>query len=696
MLMKSFKKFFSVLAIFALTLPSGSVRGQTSEAAPSLANFAIPKSLGKIEDRFQGKTSHWIVQIQDVHAHFSAQENISAIIDHLNAVYGVQSVGIEGGWQDTTFKESWGVPSSREKQMLARSLMEKAYITGPGYAALFTQTPLHLIGIEEAKLYEQNRDAFLVYLENETKTGAALASLEKKLQALKQSAFNPELRQFAAALAAFREGRQAEAFLPLVISETTKEKISIEDLDQLSAFSRILGMEKTLDKEKIQAEAARLMKEFKKNRLSFEELLKSGSVPEEKLEHYPASKAYLSMLKEQDRISYRDFFEQIETAVNRIKEKLFTSEEERKLDSRWENFLTAKQILTLRATPDDLIRFEKAGDEIPDEMAAAGLEEALKTALEFYRLARARDEVFFKAVTENPELSKANSVLVTGGFHTADVSRRLREAGISYIVITPDLQGESPDETLYHERMKDPIPAAQTLAPPARFVSPAFDHVFPSAVLDVQRNKNLPHAVTMIAAAMQGEETSPAGAVASQESGGWNIEMWQAMDTNQKKQWILEQVKSAGQERMYLVGTTDTLNLLLQEESARPFVPFLVGERNNTIVVVNASSDVPTELIGNKAQLRRFRGEKIGDAESEIKKHLGDAIAAGRVAVIAPEGEEVPFNALRLKIHPVSLLYRLFLSSPRMRLAAQNEQFLSDLQQILSQIENLETFLKSA
>ena len=47
----------------------------------SISNLAIPKDLGKIEIRKFGTSSRWIIHIQDVHAHFTAQENIAAILD---------------------------------------------------------------------------------------------------------------------------------------------------------------------------------------------------------------------------------------------------------------------------------------------------------------------------------------------------------------------------------------------------------------------------------------------------------------------------------------------------------------------------------------------------------------------------------------------------------------------------------------
>ena len=51
--------------------------------------------------------------------------------------------------------------------------------------------------------------------------------------------------------------------------------------------------------------------------------------------------------------------------------------------------------------------------------------------------------------------SAGNVAIVTGGFHTDGLSECFRNAGISYITITPDLGGGAMNVKLYNERMKE-------------------------------------------------------------------------------------------------------------------------------------------------------------------------------------------------------------------------------------------------
>jgi hypothetical protein len=103
--MKNFRPCFLLLCLSFL-LPPFLLAQEGLTPRLEIENLSIPENLGKIEDRFQGSSDYWIVQIQDVHAHLTAQENISAIVDHLNAVYKIDTVALEGGWDKTRFVQS--------------------------------------------------------------------------------------------------------------------------------------------------------------------------------------------------------------------------------------------------------------------------------------------------------------------------------------------------------------------------------------------------------------------------------------------------------------------------------------------------------------------------------------------------------------------------------------------------------------
>ncbi len=460
------RRFWQVLLI-GMLLAGGfpANRAQTEESLPA-ENLMIPASLGKIEERFTGQGNRWILHIQDVHALLAAQENIAAILDHLNAVYGIRTVAVEGGWSSSSWPKTWGLPSSQEKQNLAQTLLEEDYIGGPAYAAMFSKTPITLLGLEDPALYEKNREIYLDYLERREDILAKVKAEESKLAQAKKDAFNGNLLNFDFAVGQFREGKNPEKVIPGILNAAGEKGIGLSDLGQLELYKQISAVSKSVQKNKLDSEIKRLGADYKYERLSFEELLASGKIPEEKLSHYPEALKLRELLSLQKNLSHRKFFAELEEAIRRIKAALYASETEKKADALYDRFQTAKQIITLKATPSDLKDWESSGPQVSAEIDSAGLREALDLALRFYRTVGERDEAFFKKMTEDGRFA-GNLAVVTGGFHTQGLAERFEKAGISYMVITPEIGKELPKEDLYAKRMSEnrtPSAAGQNLS----------------------------------------------------------------------------------------------------------------------------------------------------------------------------------------------------------------------------------------
>ena len=699
-------RFWASLIAFTLLFPAGScavyAQTETESALPeslSLENLALPKSLGKIEERFQGTSNRWVVQIQDVHAHMPAQENIAALVDHLSEVYNIKTLGLEGGWGQTSFPKSRALPNSREKQSLARSLMENDYITGPAYTALFSQSPLTLIGIEHQELYEKNRQAYLNHMKNPAPMTEKIEAMGKELSAAKETSFNAALKPFDSALTDFREGKKAEIFLPLMMREASERDIDFSDLGQVLLFQQALEMEKGLDQEKLKEEAGRLMKAYKTKRLGFEELLKSGFIPKERLEHYPTSRLYLDLLDLQSRISYKLFFEELEVAISRVQETLFTNEEEKELAGRWERFLVAKHILTLKATPDVIRYYAEEQVPLESEIREAGLETSFRDALEFYSLAMQRDRVFFEAVSSDPRLSE-NIVVVAGGFHTQGLSDRLREAGISYCVITPDLGNAAPDETLYASRMEETVSSSETLsALQNRFFPASFDSGFVRAMEYRKTNRNDLKAMELVFAS---QAVAAASARTDAPALSWEtFSSWSREEkTARLREWILH--SREGALRALLAIKASDLSTLLEDPPAEALWENAVrSERANTVVLIYESlADIPIAAIGGKFKVHRFQGSSVAEivGGEDFTEKFRDLLNEETVAVVAHR-QEGPMDQRILRLpnsSPVSFLYRVFLSNPELRTLVKNPDFFSEAQSILKDVENIEAFLGAA
>ncbi|MBI3312716.1 MAG: hypothetical protein HYZ83_00585 [Candidatus Omnitrophica bacterium] len=260
----------------------------------------------------------------------------------------------------------------------------------------------------------------------------------------------------------YREGKKAEKFIPALIALAGQKNTDFSDLDQIQIFKKAFEIERKIQKDKLESEAKRLEEAYKRKGLHFEELLRANMIPKDKLEFYPETQKYLELIKVQDGLRYRIFFSQAEEAIRRLKEKLFIADEEKALDAKSERFLIAKKIALFQATPEDLKNYENQTETFRADLEEAGLAGAFDLALDFYQIAKRRDEIFFEKIMKDNRL-RGNIAVVTGGFHTEGLSEKLAAQGISYIVVTPDLGKEPADEKLYFERLtKNPV-SRQTL-----------------------------------------------------------------------------------------------------------------------------------------------------------------------------------------------------------------------------------------
>ncbi|MBN1688584.1 MAG: hypothetical protein JW893_05750 [Candidatus Omnitrophica bacterium] len=689
--------FVALLSASSLPLPAN--------PSLSLKDLAIPETIGRVEERFQGTTDRWVIHIQDVHAHFVAQENISAIADHLNALYGIKTIALEAGWGDTTLPQSWGLPQSREKQILARALLEEEIITGPVYSALFSQMPTELIGLEDGTLYQENRRTYLEHLDQLFDIASGLESYREALEIKKKSAFSATLLAFEKALEKYREGITIEKFIPILLARAGEQNIDFAQYDQINLFREVTKLEKRVDQDRLRAEAERLSKPFKKERFTFEELLRSGRIPKDKLEFYPETKKFLELIGLRDQIYHGAFFNQIESLIADLKTRLITSDEEAALSEKIERYWLARKILLLEATPADLEGYVPNHLAIRSDMGEAGLEKALELSLHFYTLAKKRDDVFLQKITTDPKLS-GNIIVVAGGFHTEGLSQRLREAGISYLVVQPDLGKTSPDQELYMKRMRDHIVQGQTLGHlQNRIFQPAFDSVFPQAVLDLRENRNIPKAVQMVTDALT-QSGTPVTAVPQTREGSMTFEAFLALSEEDKllqlREWT-ERFKTAGAIPIAIVARQALLaESIFADEFSLSVWQAMRRDRTKTLVILlGETEDIHMETIGGIAPMIRERGEADIRQVMEnprLQKRLEKFLNEGRIAAIEKPGYDAgsllvfpPIRGVLLLIPPI-LEGRLGISDD----PAIQARFWDAVQYMLARYASMNEFLQAA
>ncbi|MFA6600476.1 MAG: ATP-binding protein [Candidatus Omnitrophota bacterium] len=420
-----------------------------------------------------------MILIQDAHAVPDAQRNIRRILDYLQRRCGVTLTAVEGsaGEMDPHFLRNF--PDKKVLENVLAGYFERGELTGPTAAAILNEIPGRTIGVEDWPLYEKGYGFSLEALERRNALSARIRSLEDRLQRRKQESYSPELLE-ADRLIASRENEGAdfgEILIALAAYQRpargSKLEIFLETIEK-SLLDNVL-----LERELLRI--ARRMREALERQLANsgsgrEQLL---SELEQKLQALSTSNleagpfaAYLRGLAARvrapvkvsarlDRLANNHetlenlkgtaFFREFESYADAIKEKLFLSEEDRRLNDKSRHLDLLKRLVDLELSFEDWEQLREQSGAINEDSQTSDL---FAPHLAFYRNAEERDGVFYRNLVKQMDRSgRRTAAIVTGGFHTDGLVRQFEEAGISYVVLVPVI-GSIPQDDRYREQMR--------------------------------------------------------------------------------------------------------------------------------------------------------------------------------------------------------------------------------------------------
>ncbi|GEM_PF-5707919 len=403
-----------------------------SSGSPSSLDPAyvkIPSELGQIKEIHKGHTDQFVVYIQDAHTNYSAQKNIAAIIGHLTSKYGFDLVAAEGteGDIDTEMFRAFPIPKVTDR--VADRYMRQGRMGGPHYEAITGETPFDFVGIDRAKLYLKNLEEFLAVSGIREEGRAFAAQVEISLRHLQSALFSKHHRRLNRLVRRYREEKmELPAFLLELSKISERLNVNISGLENIASVFAMLQTEKS--------EA--LSEETVKSRL--------------------------------ESVDVEELAAEIDRWIFTLREKISVSDEERTL-IRLEKYLSLlKNGFSLELSRKDVGTLSDLGREFPkdrifqfldtlstrfrlknDHLKAARsipIDDDLKKVFSFYETAAKREEIFAKMLREQMRLRLRHSaVLVTGGFHTEGISERLRQSGLSYMIVMPRVEELSDHQT---------------------------------------------------------------------------------------------------------------------------------------------------------------------------------------------------------------------------------------------------------
>ncbi len=194
--------------------------------------FSIPQELGDLQYFKPGK-GPMVVHLQTAHGHYQAQEQIRALLHHLDKQYGIKTLLVEG----SAFKLDPAIldffPANPKLTQEANdALTRAALVKGPELYLLDqyhatkkgdVRAESRAYGIENLEAYRENGVAFVDVLTEKNKSEKFLTAMNEGIDRLAAAYLNDELRTFLKNLESHEKGRMPfEAWLAFLRKESLK------------------------------------------------------------------------------------------------------------------------------------------------------------------------------------------------------------------------------------------------------------------------------------------------------------------------------------------------------------------------------------------------------------------------------------------------------------------------------------------
>lgn len=478
-----------------------------SAFALSAQEVSVPENLGFVVQSYESANSSrkkLIVHIQDLHVHYEAQKNLAQILEKLINDYKLNLVLVEGGWGDVSLSYLRDYGSKEKRLEVAEKYLKSGEISGEEYLDIVSDYPLKLYGIEEERLYNEHIKLFLEVEKFQSKAKEYIQGLKEVAEELKPRIYSRSLQELSQAQKDKDENKITLVnFCAILAEKAGRVNLELSEWQDFSNFVELARLEKTVDFKKADEERkylvsqlASVLSESDLKSVSDEALKQAGEKP---LDYYSrlddlAKKnlpdftrsiwsartyanlnSYIKYLKASGGIDLGRLSSQIDTLTNKLKEKLFISEDERRLAEISDNIKLLDNLVNLKLSPEEYAAYlsKKSTLSLKDDTnflnANAAKYNLAKSAdtdyaiIEnnfgvldnFYKIAEERNSVFIQNIVSLMDDNGADiACLITGGFHTPFLIEELKQKGISYCVVAPRIT-QPADDALYVKILKE-------------------------------------------------------------------------------------------------------------------------------------------------------------------------------------------------------------------------------------------------
>ncbi len=507
-------RLVSLVLAFAFFLQelgfAGTEIGATPVSPPLLTSLLaepqqldVPTEFCSLKEVSKASGGKLIIQIEDAHANFSGQQNLSGALDFLMSKYGIKLVLSEGGIDDCSLTALKKIATPAVWKRIAKKYLLLGKISGEEYLNLTSEHPMKIMGLEDQELYLKSVQSYGDLATRREKILDYLHAIQRAEDQIKSKLYPKELLQFEKLYGA--ESSFEKKFKAL-LEMASQNKIELEKYPNAEKLVELSLQEKLIDFNLSNLELAALLEELRSSpqSLSGDQLdsrlrgndnklsrlgpilntLNMAKVKGVNLEKFPHLEKYAEYLQFFSAIDLDVLLGEMEAIEDEVYLSVIASEAKQSSDTRlirsidrylkllktaYQIQMTTKDFETFKANEPDFSTLSYLAF-INRKLAELGyfedllvlepvLDEGRKSLEAFYDTVSKRDFVFLqnaeKALAEN----NANAAfMIAGGYHTPHLKKLLSEKGYSIAVLTPVVTAET-NQKKYEKLLLEPMHA---------------------------------------------------------------------------------------------------------------------------------------------------------------------------------------------------------------------------------------------
>ena len=483
-------------------LKASALPAQHDNGQAGLFIVTVPQELGYVLETHpptaNGGHAATIIHIQEAHADYEAQKNLIGILKRLIADHGLKLILVEGGQGDVGLEHLRRHASPQTRTSVAEEYLRLGVLSGEEYLDIVSDQPLILWGVEQRELYDQHVQAFLDVESLQKELTPTLEAFRAALAALKAQVSEPLVTELEAKRHAFEENRLGVGDYATWLKTTAEsQQVSVDASPQLARFLLLRDLEKRIQATKAQDEQQQLIQTLRTQlpperfaalteaatqmhagtgtpQAFYDLLTQEARAASRSIEPDSDLGRYILYLTERARMQPTVLADELDRLSDRLRQRLVADSSVSRLYAIADSWALVEKLVALKLSPQEYDQFRSAVSESTlDEWAASlnallaqrglpaqafpGLE-ALQGAIarlrKFYEAANARDGALVtNTLAKLSDTGERIAVLITGGFHAPEITRRLSEAGVGIVAVAPKV-GAGTDEELYRAVLK--------------------------------------------------------------------------------------------------------------------------------------------------------------------------------------------------------------------------------------------------